>query len=367
LPALPAAAATPPAPPPRDASFPEAERGPSLAPPPAPVNPPEAEAPQPRHVHHPSVGKVIKRLPGAVVISLGAEDNIERSQRIELALDSTDPDSGGETFVLRDTLAVGVVTNVTDHTAKVRLGMNEDVPLGARAIVTTTPVTASLSAPPRVADIWQMSVMARPFAALSELGGGALLGFELGRRTNHLHVSATLDPLAFAIVSDKPGAVAANGAITLAYDSQFFEMGLGLGAQTVNDPSRGFETGSGLTLQQVLRIGALDGTSFTAKTNVAQFRSELMFGGMVADARFHLTRGYWLQLGGGGGAIGYAYGEIGLRALLSGNGLAGSTYLTVTAGGAGVFKTGDCPPFEPCSETVSYGGPMAGIGGEWRF
>jgi hypothetical protein len=81
-----------------------------------------------------------------------------------------------------------------------------------------------------------------------------------------------------------------------------------------------------------------------------------------------VTRGYWLLLNGGGGNVGYGYGELGLRVLLTGNGLAGSKFLTVTAGGAGVFKSGTCDPFfGSCSDSISYAGPMAGVGGEWRF
>jgi hypothetical protein len=80
-----------------------------------------------------------------------------------------------------------------------------------------------------------------------------------------------------------------------------------------------------------------------------------------------VTRGYWLLLNGGGGNIGYGFGELGLRVLLSGNGLAGSKFLTVTAGGAAVFQSGTCPEFSFCTESSVYGGPMAGVGGEWRF
>jgi hypothetical protein len=66
---------------------------------------------------------------------------------------------------------------------------------------------------------------------------------------------------------------------------------------------------------------------------------------------------------GGGGDVGYGYGEVGLRALLSGNGGAGSKFLFASAGGAAVFR--DQVGCFGCQ--VNHGGPMAGIGVEWRF
>jgi len=53
--------------------------------------------------------------------------------------------------------------------------------------------------------------------------------------------------------------------------------------------------------------------------------------------------------------------------LLTGNALARSRFLTISAGGAAVFKAGSSDPFSFCQESVSYGGPMAGVDGEWRF
>jgi len=113
-------------------------------------------------------------------------------------------------------------------------------------------------------------------------------------------------------------------------------------------------------------LGAQDGLNISARTNIVLFHSEFQFGGMVASGQIPVTPGYWLLLNGGGGGIGYGYGELGLRVLLTGNGLAGSKFLTVTAGGAAVFRSGACDQFFNC-QTLVYGGPMAGIGGEWRF
>jgi hypothetical protein len=125
--------------------------------------------------------------------------------------------------------------------------------------------------------------------------------------------------------------------------------------------------GSGLSVAQLIRLGAQDGLNISARTSIVLFHSQFDFGGMVGSMQIPVGRGYWLLLGGGGGNVGYGYGEFGLRALLRGNGQSGSRFLTVTAGGAAVFRTGECVTFDPCGFPVTYGGPMAGLGYEMRF
>jgi hypothetical protein len=307
-----------------------------------------------------------------VVISLGSANGVMRSDRIELAFEPDD-DSGPATLS-RETLAVGVVTNVGPHTAKVRLGLNEHVPVGALATVTRAALSASLIAPPRVTDVWAAEAMARPFVAIGELGGGVLLSASLTRRfAGHLALRASLDPLALADVQGRESLNAANAALIVSYDSSVFEMGLGIGAQTVNETDFFVNPGSGWNVAQLVRFGAQDGLSLSARTSVVLFRSEFEFGGMVANLQIPVSRNYWLLFGGGGGNVGYGHGEFGVRALLDGNGQAGTKFLTITAGGAAVFASASCAEvadlnqFPVCREPRSYGGPMAGIGSEWRF
>jgi hypothetical protein len=356
-------------------SFPSEEARP--LPPPAPVRP--LARPEPRTVSEDeaeparsTVGEVLKSRPGQVVISLGSADGVMLSDRIELAFEADD--DSGPAALSRETLAVGVVTHVSPHTAKVRLGMNEQVPVGALASVTRAPASASLIGPPRVTGVWDAEGMARPFAAIGELGGGVLLSASLTRRfVGHLALRASLDPLALADVQGRPSLNAASGAFFASYDSMFFEMGLGFGGQTVNQTEFFVDPGSGWNVAQLVRFGAQDGLNLSARTSVVLFRSEFEFGGMVATLQIPVSRNYWLLFGGGGGNAGYGYGEFGVRVLLDGNGHAGTKFLRVTAGGASVFSSATCEEFDEfnqfpvCRDPRTYGGPMAGIGGEWRF
>lgn len=357
------------------ARFPEASVTP-LVPGPALVQSPQDQQPKPGAVAAAgeqakataTVGEVLRSSPGEVVISLGSTDGVMRSDRIEL---SSEREDGGERAALsRETLAVGVVSHVSPHSAKVRLGLNERVPVGALASISRSPSSASLIAPPRVAGVWAADFMLRPFAAIGELGGGVLLGASISRRfSGNWVLRAGLEPLAWGDVEGRDALTAASGALIASYDSQYFEMGVGLGGQTVNEADIFTEPGSGYSAAQLVRLGARDGLSFSARTSFVLFHSELAFGDMVAHLQIPVSRGYWLLFGGGGGTVGYGYGEFGLRALLSGNGHAGTKLLTVTAGGAAVFRSALCQNdfTGVCREALSYGGPMAGIGTEWRF
>ncbi len=304
------------------------------------------------------VGKVQAARPGEALISLGSADGVLRGDRVELVV----PARGGDD----DLVVVGVVTSVTEHSAKVRLGLNEEAPFGALARVAPAQLTASLAAPPRASSLWAVELMTRPFAAMGELGGGALLSASIGRRfARSWHVVAVLDPFAIADVQDRPAVSAASFALMGSYDSQYFEMGVGVGAQTVNDTSFTVPAGSGWAVAQYLRLGAADGLNISARTSVVLFHRQFDFGGIVVAGQIPVSRGFWMLLGGGGGDVGYGYGELGLRVLMAGNGSRGSKYLTVSAGGAAVFESAQCSDLG-CFP-LDYGGPMAGIGGEWRF
>lgn len=332
--------------------------------PPAVSAPPPAPAPAPPVPARPQSGHVVRASPGEALISLGGLDGIARGDHIEIAIENAGDDGSEEAQLSREVAAVGVVTNVGAKSARVGLGLNESVPAGALATPTRASRSSSLTAPPRVSGLWEMELFLRPFVALEELGGGAVFSGSFGYRFTHFHLQAVLDPLAFAAAEGKGNVTAVNAAVIGSYDSQYFELGLGFGAQTVNETGFLVEPGSGLSVAQLVRLGARDGLNLSARTSLALFHSQFQFGGLVVSGQIPVTRGYWLLLNGGGGNVGYGYGEFGLRVLLSGNGLSGSTFLSVTAGGVGIFRS-SCE-FN-CEGNVSYGGPMAGVGGEWRF
>lgn len=212
--------------------------------------------------------------------------------------------------------------------------------------------------------------MARPMLSLGAFGGGALAELEAGYRTQHFHVGARSGPIGVAGASEAATVSTWGAHVYGAYDSWAFSAGLGVGAQSVNDTNGRSDKGAGLSLTQLLRLGAVDGLHLTSRTHAVVFRSETQFAGLEMQGQISVSREAWLILRGGGNDSGYGYGEVAIRNLLDGNGGRGSFFLEVSIGGAAIFQdycaTGaDAFSFE-CS-TESVGGPLIGLGGEWRL
>lgn len=269
--------------------------------------------------------------------------------------------------------AVGRVVRSTSGRARVAIGTNEQVPEGAHAYVTNAGLSASIFSPPRAGGVWELAFLARPFVVLEDLGAGVVLDGHVGYRFQApLYVEASLTPLALG--SARAGAVGAVGAFASgSFDSQLFEVGLGLGAQTVNDPGFALDPGSGLLLAQRLRLGARDGAHLRFLSYVTLFHSNFEFSSLRVEAQIPVGARTWLRLAGGAGSVGLNFGEVGLRVLMSGNGGAGSFFLTTTIGWTHVFRHCNDVPLtstgsaaDSC-EAVSYQGPMLGAGGEFRL
>ena len=111
-------------------------------------------------------GRVTSSHAGEVVVSIGTVDRVGRGDHIELAVERSANADADTAALSRETVAVGIVTNVSEHSARVQVGLNEEVPVGALALPTSARATASLSAPSRVTKLWDVQLTARPFAAL---------------------------------------------------------------------------------------------------------------------------------------------------------------------------------------------------------
>jgi hypothetical protein len=334
--------------------------------PPAPAR---APAPAPAPVRE---GKVTETRLGEVEISLGRQDGVRYGDHIQFS-NLVSEDIGDEQAQRRSIEAVGVVTAVSRGFSRVKLGIGERVPVGSLARLTNEELTAARAGPPRLGGLWEIAFMARPFLALSELGGGVLLDASAGYRfQGPLHLVAAFEPFAPGTGKEKPSITPVSGFIKASYDIALFEVGFGVGVETVFDTSFGTEPGTGTLFVQQARIGAADGLHLDAVNHVVLFHSAFELSGFVGRLQIPVGQASWLLLRGGGGTAGYGYGEFGVRALLIGNGDRGSAYFTGAFGGAGVFKqtTKTCggPEFVwDCSETVSYAGPMVGAGAEYRF
>jgi hypothetical protein len=341
---------------------------PAVSPPaPAPPAPPLAERPAARAVEVTILGRVVSSRAGQLVVDLGRRQGVRVNQRVELA---TTRESPLGPFRERQVLAVGRVISIADEQSLVEVGIGEDVPVGAEAALTSREITGNRTAPPRAHALWSLSGVIRPFFALDQLGFGALNELVVGYQTGGpLRLQLLASPIAFSTADD--GAALSTAVLGLvSYDTRLFEIGLGLGAQTVN--SSDYEPGSGLTVAQSLRFGSLDGLHLGIRNDVSLFHKEFDYSAFNGTAQIPVADRGWLVLQGGGGSVGYGFFEVGGKVLWFGNGTRGSLFLRGTIGYATVFREANTFEFSSATgfvegDDVDHAGPLVGFGMEWRI
>lgn len=338
-----------------------------------PVAPAAPAAPLAVSAEAESAGAVtgeVSRIDGReVVVDVAAGHGLKEGDRLTFSR----PVSGSDAFFSEDPVIAKVV-RVMDDQVLVRLGMNEVVEKGFVAQSTTERETASRRAPPRVYDVWDLRTVLRPVLNIGSVGGGVAGELGLARRTEHFRFGVNFAPISYVGASGEGSVFAAGGYGFAAVDHAIYSAGVGVGANTVNDTDGESESGSGLSIVQLLRIGAVDGLHLESRVEAVIFRSEVLFGYLQLEGQMAVADSTWLVIRGGGGSIGYGFGEVVVRNLLWGTGRPGSTFLELGLGGAGVFEQ-SCPPTPPvvsadnipqCTNT-DVGGPMFTAGLEWRL
>jgi hypothetical protein len=312
-------------------------------------------------------GQVVARSPLVVVIDKGERDGVKAEDRVELySLEEVDL-GAGERTTRRKRHAVGRVTDVGNGRALVELDPREQVPVGAEAELAKLPVSASPLGPPRVGGLWELELNVRPFLAWQARGAGVLGDARATYRFKSplaLHLLA--EPVGFGRARNGQIGLGATAAL-VSLDTRYFEAGLGAG-WTMVAADLGEST---LSVPQLLRAGAVDGVNLRVLNSFALLGNRWGWGGTNVRFQFPVwaskTR-WWLVAGGGAGVAGYGYGEGGARVTLYGDGGKGSLFMTATFG-YGQLKTSevqrDCN-VEVVDGEFCHGGPMAGIGFEWR-
>jgi hypothetical protein len=339
----------------------------ALAPEPTALPAPPALEPVTRPAEVAILGRVLSSRGGQLVVDLGREHGVRVNHRIEFAALRESPLGP---FRDREVLAVGRVISIADEQSLVEVGIGEDVPVGVEAALTSRPLTANRTAPPRAHGLWSLAGVIRPFFVLDRLGFGALNELVVGyQMQGPLRFQLLSSPLAFSTAEDGSAFSTASLGV-VSFDTRLFEIGLGLGAQTVNDSD--YEPGSGLTVAQSLRFGSLDGLHLSIRNDISLFHREFDYSAFNGSAQIPVSERGWLVTQGGGGSVGYGFFEVGGKVLLFGNGTRDSLYLRGTIGYATVYR--EASTFEFSSDTgfvegddVEHAGPLVGFGMEWRI
>jgi hypothetical protein len=310
-----------------------------------------------------------------------------------IVLDATDPRSPVVTAHV-PTEGDAVALHVVDGKVWVELARVEARPAAgilraARAVQTTGPVpqaapsaepvakvstqgnTRSLVAPPRRDSLWELDLGAHAFLPIGNIGFGLLAAASAAYRFE-LPIATYLELSPAGFAQGKQGTIGTAAAHALiALDAQLFELGLGVGGATLNDP--GTDKTSSASFAQRARIGARDGLAFFYRSNVIVDNDKFALGSIDGLVQVAVSQRWWLLLDGGGGPIGYAYGDGGVRYLVSGDLGPGSFLLTGMIGGAGISKltrsltTQSGYTYYRTVKTADYSGPAVGLGLEWRL
>lgn len=298
-----------------------------------------------------TVGTVVDRKDGALVLET------ESSNQLEVGMSVGFNDERGDEF------AVGRISKLNVRTIHVAVGVNEEVPVGTVGYRSTHKPSGSLEAPPPGAYPLAVALVLRPWLGLNGAESGVLIDASVRVRLgDKAKLTFALEPAAPSFGS-VAGAIEAYVAPSISMRLAEVGFGIGVGSSLA-------ETGTtpeyGLLFSPILRLGAEDGLYFRARSSAVLSSGIASFGSLRCEGQIPLTYGLWLLLGGGAGQRTYAYGEIGLRLLMSGAGSRKSWFAKVLIGGAGAANSSYAivdgqitRPYEA--------GPTFGIGLEGRL
>jgi hypothetical protein len=233
------------------------------------------------------------------------------------------------------------------------------------------PEKPGMWAPPQQRGMTRVQAIARPFLGVQGNSYGAISEMRIEHYFKQpFMLGIEMAPLAIAATDS------GNGAIThlrlhAAYVGDYFAIGLGAGPRL-----RRFGT-AGFSITPTLRLGAQDGLNLqiaythTIARNRYTGQPSLGFNNITSTPSVPLTRRLALQLDAGFSLDIWAYGTVGLRQRLGGDGGAGTWFLSGAFGFAWVSDRTICN-FEasvpcPANTTALSMGPTISIGLERRF
>jgi len=227
----------------------------------------------------------------------------------------------------------------------------------------------SLFAPPRPRGVTRVELVSRPFLGLVGNSWG-----QIGEaRVEHHFIlpfmfGVELAPVAIASSGDGLGAVT-HARVVGGYVSDHLMIGLGVGSRMQR-----FGT-SGVSLAPQLRLGSLDGLNVsltythTIARNKYTGRPTVGFANVAGKLSLPVARPITLELSAGMSLDAWAYGTLGLRHRLIGDGGPGTWYVSGAFGVAMVVDRAQCnyDAVIPCTASATSYGPTLAAGVEYRF
>lgn len=342
--------------------------------PPVLVTAPPTEGPAPLVAPLPtpvSTAKVTGVRDGRVMFDGGTATGFVKGTRVRVISQRLErkPDLTTGEQVLAPSGAVTAVLEIEDAQAgraMAVLGRGDTAEEGDLVELTALPLSERLLAPRRAPFQFRAGFVVRPFLGLQGtskpvgLMADAFVQWYLPQAPVVIAVTgAPLGVVFNGFEAHYPGVLAA----TAAYTTDYFEIGLGVGALYGNPGPCGFpletcEVNSGFTINQVLRLGALDGLHLEWHSSIFMRPTQFVFGVGRGSINVPLSSRLGLFGAGGGGENGWAFGEFGVRTAVGGAGGRGTMILSASLGVSAIFDG-------PSREMIL--GPAVSFGSEWRL
>ena len=350
--------------------------------------------------------KILEIFPGEVRIDAGSDDGVIAGQRFAVFRRQVVETESDDAFEGETLVAVIEVIAVSRDSAIAELWKGDRVQMGDEVKPAHADNTSSKVFPRRLPHVGEIALVLRPLMAVGSTGGfGGLADVTAAYWWKHMFFDIRMQPLGFGWTEDG-NIVSASFMAEGGYDSRAFAIGLGAGVSTVNGDidemmqsftgtAMSSEDGDGtpdvvkwdqrtraaFTISQQVRLGARDGLNvsvynllmYNNDDDGGEDESGFIYAGTTGKITVPLAARTFIFLEGGGGVMGYGFGDLGVFTWVRGNGDAGSIGISALAGGAVVWgvreKTTTPAVGQPYSvtETVLIAGPMVGLGMTYRF
>ncbi|MBW2531242.1 MAG: hypothetical protein JRI55_07155 [Deltaproteobacteria bacterium] len=354
--------------------------------------------------------KILAVYPGEVKLDIGSDDGIKAGDRFSVFRTSTVETEGDEQFEGEELVAVLTVVAVTGKYAVAELWKGDRVYETDEVLPASADDEPSHVYPRRLSHVGEVALVLRPLLAVGSTGGfGGLADLTAAYWGNHMFFDLRMQPLGFGW-TENGNIVSASFMAEGGYDGRAFALGVGVGVGTTNgdidemlvdtmasragaydedgnwvepEPDPWSQrTRAAFAISQQVRLGARDGLHLTVynllmyakdDSSDGEDDSGFIYAGTAGKVVVPLASRTFLFGEGGGGVMGYGFGNIGVFTWVRGAGDAGSVGISALAGGAGIWgvrkKTYDegTPQEYTVTEQVTIAGPMVGVGLTYRF
>lgn len=321
-----------------------------------------------------AVGTVVDVVGGRVIFEGGVEKGFRKGLHVRVSSQRKVPKPDLVTGAMVEVPSGEVTAVLAIEQSDARRGMavlgrGDVAEKGDLVELTTEPLSERLFFPRRAPFDWRFGFVVRPFLGLDGTTKpvGVLLDGYVAWYPSTLPLSVTVMAAPFGfVVNGKEPHYPGTFFVMGGYSTDFFEIGLGAGALTGNigpcftafpGAAAECEVNTGFTINQHLRLGALDGFHLAWNSSIFSRPTQFVFGVGRGEVSVPLTSRLGLFAGGGGGENGWAMGELGVRTALGGAGAPGTIVLRASLGYSALFDG-------PSREFL--GGPAVAFGMEWR-